>query len=725
MSLSNYCKDSPTITLKDQHRFSSKRIIRLLVSSLIVVSGILASSQASALESIARQWNEVLLDAIRQDFARPTVHARNLFHTSAVMWDAWAAYDNSANTYLHHERASAVNLVNDRDETISYAAYQLLKHRFANSPGAYTILPALNQKMVELGYDIGFSGTEGDSPAALGNRIAETVIAFGNNDGSNEANDYINRRYNSVNLGLDPTKSGNPNITDPNRWQSLLFTISETGTSTVFIDQAGRFPPLSISRTDTVTNEVSFTTPFLNPEWGSVRSFALSKNDLTIYDRDDFKYRVFHDPGTPPQLGGVDDAEYRAGFEQVLEWSSLLDPADGIMIDISPNARGNNTLGTNDGNGRSENPTTAMPYTPQMVPAADYYRVLAEFWADGPQSETPPGHWFTIANYVSDHSSVVKKVGGYGPVVDNLEWDVKLYIALAGAMHDSAVSAWGIKGWYDYIRPISALRYMAGLGQSSNPGGPSYHPDGIALVTNRVEVVTAASVAIGERHEHLGTANIGKIAAYAWRGPDFIADPEADVAGVGWILVANWWPYQRPTFITPPFAGYVSGHSTFSRAAAEIMTSFTGDEFFPGGVGEFFAPQNTFLVFEDGPSVDITLQWATYRDAADETSISRIYGGIHPRADDIPGRHIGHQVGLDAFDKANSLYATDFDNDGLPDHYERKYAFLDYNNAADALLDQDGDGYSNLRESRVGSDPNDVSSTPSGNTTWLPTLLLN
>ena len=48
----------------------------------------------------ARQWNEMLLASIRRDFARPTVHARNLFHTSVAMWDAWAAYDTNACTYL-------------------------------------------------------------------------------------------------------------------------------------------------------------------------------------------------------------------------------------------------------------------------------------------------------------------------------------------------------------------------------------------------------------------------------------------------------------------------------------------------------------------------------------------------------------------------------------------------------------------------------------------------
>ena len=50
--------------------------------------------------SVARQWNEVLLTAIRNDLARPTVHARNLFHHSAAMYDALAVSDEEAKTYF-------------------------------------------------------------------------------------------------------------------------------------------------------------------------------------------------------------------------------------------------------------------------------------------------------------------------------------------------------------------------------------------------------------------------------------------------------------------------------------------------------------------------------------------------------------------------------------------------------------------------------------------------
>jgi hypothetical protein len=85
------------------------------------------------------------------------------------------------------------------------------------------------------------------------------------------------------------------------------------------------------------------------------------------------------------------------------------------------------------------------------------------------------------------------------------------------------------------------------------------------------------------------------------------------------------------------------------------MTAITGSEFFPGGIGEFLATQDQYLVFEEGPSTDVTLQWATYRDAADQCSLSRIWGGIHAGFDDIPGRKIGIELGPQAVQFAESI----------------------------------------------------------------------
>ena len=50
-----------------------------------------------------------------------------------------------------------------------------------------------------------------------------------------------------------------------------------------------------------------------------------------------------------------------------------------------------------------------------------------------------------------------------------------------------------------------------------------------------------------------------------------------------------------------------------------------------------------------GPSQDIKIQWATYRDASNQCSLSRIWGGIHPPVDDLPGRVIGEKIGINAF----------------------------------------------------------------------------
>ncbi len=613
-----------------------------------------AAPRAQAEESVAREWNELLLATIRKDFARPTVHARNLYHTSAAMWDAWATYDENARGVLFTEKHVVDELELDakRHETISYAMLRILKHRFASSPAMPTLFPQYDAYMADHGYDIGITTTVGDSAAAIGNRIAATVIAYGLSDGSNEANGYANQFYFPKNDALIVVllDNGNPNLYFPNLWQPLALSF--------FIDQAGNPIPGGFP-------------PFLSPEWGRVKPFSLTVDDLDIYNKDGYDWWVYHDPGPPPMLGEADEHLYKSMFEMTLLWSSHLDPNDGVMIDASPNSIGNNPplptdfedyddfydflQGGDSSIGYERNPVTDEPYEVQMVPRGDYTRCLAEFWADGPASETPPGHWFSIFNHVADDPRLVKKIGGVGPVVDDLEWDVKGYLALGGAMHDSAVSTWGVKGYYDYVRPVSAIRYMAGLGQSTDTEAANYHPHGLPLVPGYVQTITAADTAPGGPMEHLAGKE-GKIAARAWRGPTAIADPLVDTAGVGWILATDWWPYQRPTFVSPPFAGYLSGHSTYSRAGAVVMHNFTGTKWFPGGLGEFECPQNEYLVFEEGPSVTVKMQWATYYDASDQCSLSRIWGGIHPPQDDINGRINGQKIGTEALAKASEYW---------------------------------------------------------------------
>jgi hypothetical protein len=570
-------------------------------------------------QSVARVWDEAVLRSIRRDTPAPTVHARNLFHTSAAMWDAWAAYDPQAKGYFVTEKAEADDVQASREAAMSYAAYRVLLYRYSYASGLQETFDDLTATMQSLCYRIDYTSVAGDSPAALGNRIAAAVIAYGRKDGANEELRYADPGYKSTNKPLVVAKPGAGDLRDPSHWQPLALAqvIAQNGVAI-----PGRVQGI------------------IGAQWGHVSGFALP---------DGGPDGLPMDPGAVPGLG---DKRFRQEAVEVIRYSSTLDPEDGRTLDISPGALGGNTLGTNDGSGHGVNPATGEPYKPDVVKRGDFARALAEFWADGPKSETPPGHWNVLANEASDTPGLKLRIGGAGPEVDRLEWDVKLYFALNAAVHDAAVAAWGAKRYYNSSRPISMIRYMGGKGQSSDRSGPSYDPDGLPLVPGLVELVSARSSAPGGRHEAL-KSHVGEVAIRAWSG--FPDEPTSEHSGVRWIPAVDWVPYQLSTFVTPAFPGYVSGHSTFSRAAAEVMTAFTGSSYFPGGMYEQPVPTGA-LKIEQGPSRDITLQWATYFDAADAAGVSRLYMGIHVSPDDFGGRRVGSACGKAAWDKAQLYY---------------------------------------------------------------------
>lgn len=563
--------------------------------------------------SVARIWDEQLLTLIRQVVPAPTVHARNLFHLSAAMWDAWAAYDPVADGYVVTEKAQADDVTAAREAAISFAAYRVLLWRYASVADLATASDQLAATMHDLCYRTDFTAATGDSPAALGNRIAAAVLAAGRADGAGEDERYLDPDYSPVNDPLEVARSGTV-MRDPSRWQPL--SLGEQ------LSQNGLPIPGNIQA-------------FIGSQWGGVTGFALPASTR----------RVPIDPGPPPRAGDAASADaFRLEAMDVLHAASQLDPADGVTIDIGPGALGANPLGSNDGVGHAIDPATGRPYPPNVVLRGDFARAIAEYWADGPTSETPPGHWNVIANEVADAPAFERRVGGEGPELDPLEWDVKAYFAINGSVHDAAIAAWGLKAAYDSARPISMIRFMGGLGQSSDPAGPAYDPGGLPLEPGLVEVVTRESSAPGERHAALA-GHVGEIAVRSWKGNP--RDPKTETSGVDWIRAVDWVPYQRSTFVTPAFAGYVSGHSTFSRAAAEVLTGLTGSAYFPGGLATRTVPAGS-LIHEAGPTADVTLEWATYFDAADQAGISRIYGGIHPSVDDLAGRRVGAICGKEA-----------------------------------------------------------------------------
>ena len=218
----------------------------------------------------------------------------------------------------------------------------------------------------------------------------------------------------------------------------------------------------------------------------------------------------------------------------------------------------------------------------------DEQKLIAEFWEDGSGTSFPPGTWMTFGKFVSARDN------------HTLDQDVKLFLNLGNAVFDAGIAAWDAKTFYDYARPVRTVRELGKLGL------------------------------IGEFNPKLGGFAID-----AWAGPG---------QGTQTILASDFLTYQTPgSDPSPPFAEYVSGHSTYSAAAAEILKRFSGSDDF-GAAVSFAAGESRFEPGET-PEAPVVLDWATFSEAADEAGISRLYGGIHFNDGDINGRQLGREVG--------------------------------------------------------------------------------
>eukprot|EP01122_Echinamoeba_exundans_P001649 TRINITY_DN11666_c0_g1_i1.p1 TRINITY_DN11666_c0_g1~~TRINITY_DN11666_c0_g1_i1.p1 ORF type:complete len:770 (-),score=167.10 TRINITY_DN11666_c0_g1_i1:38-2347(-) len=585
--------------------------------------------------SVARYWNEVALRAIRNDSSRAPVHSRNLFHLSVVMWNAWAAYSPLARQYQLDETVSVVgwskaDIEQARFKSISFAAYTLLKYRYSLTT-VPQIQSYLDARLNGLGLNVTLADEDG-SPASLGVRLAEKVINTGKLDGAAEASDY-NPGFNPYNDPYVPTSSSSVSeIKNPNKWAMI----------------ARETDPDDVQRV-----------PFTGAQWGQLPTFGLDPN----FDAVPSQPGVWLSPQDPLSLPwpASDEAStapftddvlaFQRNYTYVLEASSWLDAAQNVTVDASP-ASNAATLGNT--LPRSKNPSTGSAYEQQNVNRADLYRAIAEFWAEGPSRETAPGLWNVILNSLSSSPAFERRWAGDGLPLDQLEWDVKSYLALNAALNDAAVAAFGAKAYFETARPMTIIRWMGWKGQSSDASLPSYNRYGLPLVNGLIELVTANSSQPGERHAHLN-ASVGSVAVRAWKGSFSSATSSS---GVGWILAREWWPYWKPNYINPPFAAYVSAHTTFCTAAAQILTTITGNEFFPGGLARWAVAKNS-LKLDHGPADPFELQWATYLDAATQCSMARVLGGNHAVMDTVPATQMGLTIGKKAYNHAMKYFRMD------------------------------------------------------------------
>jgi len=648
--------------------FPSSRGRRLFVLTCFLVGAV----NPAAAASVAFEWNKEALAAIRLTIPDPPAHARHLFHLAIACYDSWAAYDETAIGYLRGEKVAELPLLGParesaRRQAINYAAYLTLRARYGSGTDTAATLTRsrLDQRLLALGGSpsvaLSAAVESSDLAVELGKHVAAEIAAWAAQDRFDQAdhpvpyNGLVNPNWsvplsvlgrNAIGQNNMPLGAGIPAATQPNFWQPLALATS--------ITQNGLVIPGGIQ-------------PFLGVQSLATIPFALTRDDAS---------KPWLDPlGGPSQLSlpgqpSATDGGYKQAALEVLRASSLLNSSS--LIDISPGALGNNPLGSDGGTGHPLNPATGQPYAPHLVPQGDFVRVLAEYWADGPDSETPPGHWHSLANAAVAHPSFSRRLGGEGPELDELEWDVKMYFALGAAVHDAACAAWALKRYYSGPRPITMIRYLDVRGQSSDPDLPSYHVQGLLLEPGVCEVITTESSQPGQRHfliwdvsingYDLGASHLGKIAVFSWPGEHPSNPPPPQIAThqstVRWMLARDWLPFQRKTFNTPAFPGYVSGHSTFSRAAAGVLHRLTGSAFFPGGLMTHTVPANS-LQMDRGPSETVTLQWATFYDAADQAGQSRIWGGIHPSEDDHHGRVIGDLVANAVMELAARYWSGD------------------------------------------------------------------
>ncbi len=475
-------------------------------------------------------WDRAAQQAVIETRVGPTVASRayGLVHTA--MFDAWAAYDETAiATQLGDDlqRPKAENTNANKAEAMSFAAYQVLSELFPEQTAIF------DDVMVELGFDLVNTSTDTTTPAGIGNFSAEVLMNFRQEDGANQANDYVDTTsYAPVNTP--------DNIRAIDRWTPE------------------RVP---INSPDAALQE------FLTPQWGMVEAFSFDSPDPLR-------------PEAPQPFLSVDDAstDLEAGTITLADGSVL-----GISLDLVGSIINPEFIAQAE---------TVIDFSANLN---DEQKLIAEFWEDGGGTSFPPGTWMTFGQFVSARDD------------NSLDEDVQLFFTLGNAVFDAGIATWEAKVFYDYVRPVRAVRSLGELGL------------------------------IGEFD-----ADLGGFAIEAWAGPE---------QGTQTILATDFTTYQTPgSDPSPPFAEYTSGHSAFSAAGATVLELLSGSDAFGAGV-TFAAGESRF---EPGftPQSEVTLAWETFAGAADEAGLSRLYGGIHFTEGDINGRTLGQEVGASVFETA-------------------------------------------------------------------------
>ncbi len=386
---------------------------------------------------------------------------------------------------------------------------------------------------------------------------------------------------------------------------------------------AGTFTPTNSGPSD--TKDISAWTPeyvpidpddgsagqslqeFLTPQWGGVEGFALAEHADGTTDHGATAMPAPKPFFTDAFAGSTLDFD---AATITLSTDLTLDGANYVAGETVAVSKA--LIGVVINQGFIDQALEVVSYSANLT---DKEKIIAEFWEDGGGTAFPPGTFMAFAQAVSARDD------------NSLAEDAKLFLAMSNAMLDAGIATWNSKVETDYARPVRLIRDLGELGLIGEWGTDYKGNEGYVI--------------------------------QAWAG----IDPETG-AGLGTrdILATDFVTFQQPGgHPSPPFAEYTSGHSAFSSAGAEILALFTGSDEFGGSVT--FLPGST--KFEPGVPYDaVTLEWATFTEAAEEAGISRLYGGIHFSDGNLHGQTLGREVADDVYamvEKFADGTATDAD----------------------------------------------------------------
>ena len=272
---------------------------------------------------------------------------------------------------------------------------------------------------------------------------------------------------------------------------------------------------------------------------------------------------------------------------------------------------------------------------------------MAEFWADGPKSETPPGHWNTLANAVADSPGVRAPALRQGRAARSARVGRARVPRAQRRRARRGDRRVGHQAAHADGAPALARALDGRQGAVVGSEGPvvrSRRPAARARASSRSSRRRAARRASGTRTSRFF---VGQIAVRNWLGEP--GDRAKQVSGVGWVRAVDWITYQRRTFVTPAFPGVHLGAQHVQPRGRRGAREPHGEPVFPGRPRASTSRRRTRSSrSRRARSTEVRLQWASYFDASDEAGQSRLWGSIHIAPDDFAGRRVGHQVGLDA-----------------------------------------------------------------------------